>query len=148
MRVRVVQGEVHGVLLAFAGPQLPNAPPAVHQAQLFALEAIYELGKTSEFKGALSEVEGFFSLLFTLRDCDTKGVIELSHRIASHWSDDFFGWVWECCALCKRTPGCQAWSWNSGYKNKGCYPKVTRRHCLLLRGMILATRMTLLRAAV
>ena len=102
MRVRVVQGEVHGVLLAFAGPQLPNAPPAVHQAQLFALEAIYELGKTSEFKGALSEVEGFFSLLFTLRDCDTKGVIELSHRIASHWSDDFFGWVWECCALCKR----------------------------------------------
>ena len=25
-----------------------------------------------------------------------------NHRIASHWGDDFFGWAWECCALCKR----------------------------------------------
>ena len=29
----------------------------------------------------------------------------------------------ECCAVCKTVKGCTAWSWNSGYKNKGCYPK-------------------------
>ena len=28
-----------------------------------------------------------------------------------------------CCAICKQTPNCTAWSWNSGYKNTGCYPK-------------------------
>ena len=67
---RVVDGNVHAALLAFAAPQLPDAPPPMREAQLRALEAMFDLGKTSEFKAALSAEPSFFPMLFTLRDCD------------------------------------------------------------------------------
>lgn len=98
----VVDGSVHGVLLAFASPQFPDAPESAKAAQLQALRAIYDLGKTSEFKAALSAEGSFFPLLFSLRDSDLDAVIALAHRIASHWGDDFFGWAWECCSVCKQ----------------------------------------------
>ena len=60
------------------------------------------MGKTSEFQQALAHEASFFPMLFALRDSDAPAVVDLAHQIASHWADEFFGWAWECCALCKR----------------------------------------------
>ena len=97
----LIDGNIHTVLLAFASPSLPSASDEAKEAQLAALTCIERLARSSDFKSALSHDHAFFPLLFTLRDSLTPGVSEHAYAIAKHWGDDFFGWAWEVCSVCK-----------------------------------------------
>ena len=96
-------GGVHAELLTLAVP-LPadRANEDARAAQLCVLGALHQLCGVGEFKAALERHPHFFPLLFQLRDSGIGAVSKYADTIAKHWDEDFFGWVWECCAACKR----------------------------------------------
>jgi hypothetical protein len=98
----LVDGGVHGVLLACSCPLHPDAPEDAHAIQDRALTTIASLATTSDFKALLAAEPTFFPLLFALRDSSVPSLSSHAHAIAHHWADDFFGWAWECCTTCKR----------------------------------------------
>lgn len=103
---RVAESDgVMAVLIDFARPLRPDAAQlAPLRAQAAALRALEHLAHTSEVKAALGTDPRFFPLLFSLRDVAHElapEVAPLAEALAAHWADEFFGWAWECCGVCK-----------------------------------------------